>query len=183
VNKAVVRKQILKERREIKYSVWQKNSNSISQLLINSSFFENCNSIHSYVSYDNEVDTHQIISHALSDSKKVYTPKVSSAFELTHHKISDLNSLHKSKQGILEPINSSPIMDENPECILIPGLAFDHIGHRLGYGGGYYDRFLEQCNGLKIGLFFEFQKITSTLPESHDVKLNLVITENKIYEF
>ena len=101
------------------------------------------------------------------------------------HKYYDENiQLHKNKYNIPEPINSKILTDlQKIDMILVPLLAFDKSGNRIGYGGGYYDKFLSQCKGLKVGISFEppIDAIKDVNP--YDIKLDYCITPHKVYFF
>ena len=87
----------------------------------------------------------------------------------------------KSAYGIMEPSGGEEVLPEDLDVILVPLVCFDEDCHRLGHGGGYYDRFLKKTNALKIGIAYEIQKEKDIPLEEHDVCLDMVITEKKIY--
>ena len=183
MNKSILRKKFLDLRAQYSKKQWHENSFLIIKKLFELEIFKESNNIHTYISLKKEVDTHDIISKSLKLKKMVFCPKVVGKNQLTHHQILSLQNLKKSKLSILEPTENSPLMDLQPDCILIPGLSFDNKGYRLGYGGGYYDNFLKSQKGKKIGLFFDFQFTKTVFRENHDIKLDMVITESKIHYF
>lgn len=133
-----------------------------------------------FVSFNNEVDTHEIIKSALKN-KTVVVPKV------VHHEIEpsliiDFDNLVPSGRfNIPEPIEIMKIANKNINMVLVPGIAFDKEGYRLGYGFGFYDKFLKKVpKAIKIGLAFDFQVVGNVPRESHDVPVDLVVTEEKI---
>ena len=90
--------------------------------------------------------------------------------------VSDLNTLSKSKSGVPEPIADEPVGDDETALVLMPGLAFDAAGHRLGYGKGYYDKFLaREPHHPTVALCFDFQMLDSIEHDPHDVPVDLVL--------
>ena len=132
-----------------------------------------------YHSLPDEVDTHSALDQLLAMGKKVLLPKVVSDTEMTIHEYTGQNSLKPSEPyGILEPTTSElSIINCQLSIAIVPGMAFDKQGHRLGRGKGYYDRFLSQIpNIYKIGVCFPFQMLESIPSESTDVVMDEVIT-------
>lgn len=174
----------------------KRSSLSIERLLVYSShIFEtvvkreeyiSADVVLAYVSFSSEVDTHFLIQHALKNGKKVAVPKVFPDSEMKFFYIDSLDELKPGAYGILEPENSREMIYDNNKnyVILLPGVAFDEDKNRLGYGGGYYDRFLEKHPQIfKIMLAYELEKTEEKLPaDSFDVKSDIIITELKTYE-
>ena len=183
MNKSSLRNKYLNLRSQYKHDKWLKHSNLIKVKLFELDIFRSSNNIHTFISFENEVDTHAIVDDSIKCKKNVFCPKVINKNNMTHHQIFSLKNLERSRFSILEPSVDTPKMDIQPDCILVPGLSFDPQGYRLGYGGGYYDNFLKSQKGIKIGLFFEFQFEESIFHENHDIKLDLIITESKTYTF
>lgn len=132
-----------------------------------------------YHSLPDEVDTHSALDQLLAMGKKVLLPKVVSDTEMTIHEYTGQNSLKPSEPyGILEPTTSElSITNCQLSIAIVPGMAFDKQGHRIGRGKGYYDRFLSQIpNIYKIGVCFPFQMLESIPSESTDVVMDEVIT-------
>lgn len=135
-----------------------------------------------YASFRSEVETLDLLARALGRGRRVALPVTQREKGLLRfYWVSDLSSLRAGAYGILEPqaLAENEVKSGELDLVLVPGLAFDLEGRRLGYGAGYYDRTLAGLACLKIGLAFDFQ-ITASLPgESHDVALDLVVTENR----
>lgn len=93
-----------------------------------------------------------------------------------------MDDMEKGAYGILEPKTVRKADENNIDVILVPGLAFDRNGGRMGFGKGYYDRLLESSKAVKIGLCYDFQILEKIPTESHDVPMNFVITEKEILE-
>ena len=135
-----------------------------------------------FVSFNSEVSTHGMIREALK-SKIVVVPKVADN-EIEPSVIIDFDNLVPSgKFGILEPIEAMKIAYKNIDLILVPGIAFDMEGHRIGYGFGYYDKLLAKVpKAVKIGLAFDFQVVDKIPSEAHDVSVDFIVTEERVVE-
>lgn len=136
------------------------------------------------ISKYNELDTSSIINKLKSEQKIIIVPKISNN-ELVHIAINDQTEFSINEYGIKEPNNGNHFIIENLDLIFIPLLAFDLEGHRVGYGKGYYDRFLKLTNksSLKIGLSF-FDPINKIQDiDDNDVKLDYCITPTQIHKF
>lgn len=131
-----------------------------------------------YYSLADEVDTHRFIDELLAEGKTVYLPRVVSAEEMVLCRYTGADSLRQGAYGIMEPIGEPMPADETIDVILVPGMAFDAQGHRLGRGKGYYDRFLgslSQPRPQLIGVCFDFQKVEIVPTEPCDVSVDVVI--------
>jgi 5-formyltetrahydrofolate cyclo-ligase len=103
--------------------------------------------------------------------------------ELIFREVSDFSSLEKGAFGILEPCASGRLFDvEDADILVVPGVAFDLNGHRIGYGKGYYDKTIHRLegHGKLVGLCYDFQLVDEILGESHDVKMDLIITDKRV---
>ena len=132
----------------------------------------------------NELDTSPIINKLKSEQKIIIVPKISNN-ELVHIAINDETKFGLNEYGIKEPNDGNHFIIENLDIIFIPLLAFDLEGHRVGYGKGYYDRFLKLANNstLKIGLSF-FDPINKILDiDDNDVKLDYCVTPKQVHKF
>jgi len=133
-----------------------------------------------YVSKDIEVDTIKLIEKALSDGKQVAVPKcIAGTRNMDFYFITGFDCLEKSTFGVLEPITDicrRTESFENSVCI-VPGMSFDIRGYRLGYGKGYYDRFLSGYNGTKVGLCYS-NCVKWKLPNGkYDETVDILVTE------
>ena len=131
-----------------------------------------------YYSLDDEVDTHDLIDELLADGKTVYLPRVVSDDEMVLCCYTGADSLSKGAFGIMEPVGKPVSTDTHIDAVLVPGMAFDVEGHRLGRGKGYYDRFLSSLSRplpLLIGVCFDFQKVDVVPTEPFDVSVNVVV--------
>jgi 5-formyltetrahydrofolate cyclo-ligase len=142
--------------------------------------------LHTYVSsVDNEVDTLQLIRRRLAQGQGVAVPVVRPGTRILRHAlIEDLGQLQPGRWGLLTPAADHAEWLEDLariDLVVVPGLAFDRRGNRLGLGGGYYDRFLVRVKAPKAGLTYS-QLLLEALPaETHDIPMDIVITEAAVY--
>ena len=129
-----------------------------------------------------EVQTAGLIGQMLRDGKEVYLPVMGKGRSMTAVRLRTVNALHTSRFGVSEPDGNETVEPEKLDLILVPGLAFDKSGGRLGYGAGYYDRFLPRCRGLIAGLAAQCQMAEQVSVQAHDVPMHRVITERAVYE-
>jgi 5-formyltetrahydrofolate cyclo-ligase len=184
-NKKLIRKQILGLRDK------QKNKEELSQKIVEKVFamsdFKQANTVLIYLDIKSEVRTRPHLPHFLATGKIIVVPYVSPrGLELFH--LEDLTELADGTFGVLEPVAElrldlkKKVSPEEIDLALIPGIAFDSEGARLGYGKGYYDKLLCELrlDCLMVGLAFECQ-IHNKLPqEEHDINLDFVLTEDRI---
>jgi len=151
-------------------------SGEICEKLLSLKEIKEANSIGFYLAKPTEVNVDYAIEQ-LINSKKISVPVTN-----THITFADLNSLealHIGKFGIREP-KIKKLIDYTPQVIVIPGVAFGLCKNRIGYGKGFYDSYLKNKKTFKIGIAFDFQ-ITENVPcESHDVQMDLIVTEKRI---
>lgn len=183
MDKKKIRKEILNIRNSLENKIKKKYDEKIYSNFIESDLYKSSNNIFIYVSYGSEVNTIKLIERFLKDKKKVFVPKINfSTREMFAIKIETLDVLVKNKFGILEPkYLDRYIKEEDLDIILMPGAVFDLNGNRIGYGGGYYDRYLKNTDKKnKIALAYSIQ-LTDEIPsENHDIKVDYIITEKNI---
>lgn len=144
---------------------------------------ENKRDILIYINAFTEVNTLNLCKKLLEQNVNVYAPKCMNDNDMIFYKIEKLSDLQKGKYGILEPSENLPIfhLKEKLFC-LVPGLGFDLKGNRIGYGKGYYDKFLSENNLLSVGVCYS-EQITKSIPTTkHDQKLNFIITDKFVKE-
>lgn len=134
-----------------------------------------------YASVRQEVNTSALLREILRSGRELYLPRVAPSRELVAVKLTDPEAMALGAFGIREPSGGEIIEPDRLDLIIVPGLAFDRRGGRLGYGAGYFDRFLSRCAGLVAALAFEFQMVDQIPLEPHDVPVDRVITERAVY--
>ncbi len=162
---------------------------SKSQVIVESlrktAAFQQAQTVLCYISSkDNEVDTHAFITSVIAAGQTVLAPITESHGILKWARIESLDDLAPTRCGILEPKPASRnIVTPPPDAlVIVPGIAFSPDGFRIGYGGGYYDRFLAKHEGISIGLAFELQIVPGFPHEAHDMAVNFVVTEETLYQ-
>ena len=142
--------------------------------VLNTEAYKAADTVYGYLPFNQEVDLTVLLKQAIADGKQIALPKCYGK-EMRFILVRDLASIRKSAFGAPEPIEDGPIACDLQALVILPGLVFDRQGHRIGYGGGYYDRFLEQePNHPTIGLCFDFQLVPQLEPEDHDIPAQTV---------
>lgn len=183
--KEELRCHFLEERQKLSESEVQIKSQLIVDRLLDLSFFKDAEIVHSYVpiTKNNEVDTTRLIEHCLESKKRLVVPKMLADGELKHLEIGSFNDLHENNFGVPEPDHGDEISIECLDLIVVPMVAGDHFKNRIGYGKGYYDRFLDKSSAFTIGLLFDCQLSGKELPvEEFDIPLDTLITESQQIE-
>lgn len=150
-------------------------SEALGVLFAQSEAYKAAKTIYGYLPYNQEVRTVPMLEQALKDGKRVAVPKVYDD-EMKFLYLDDLTKVEKGYAGIPEPIADEPVADDETALVLMPGLAFDPQGHRIGYGGGFYDRFLAaEPNHPTLALCYEFQMLPELHTEEHDIPVDTVL--------
>ena len=175
MDKAALRQQIrLKKRQMTEAKIIQK-SEQLRLLFTATDAYKNAKSIYGYMSYNQEVRTLPILEQALREGKRVAIPKCYGN-EMRFIWMEDLSQTEKSSCGIPEPVSDSPVADDETALVLMPGMAFDAAGHRIGYGGGYYDKFLAaEPDHPTVALCYDFQVLDALETEAFDIPVDLVL--------
>ena len=142
----------------------------------------------SYFSANNEVDLEALTDMRLKKNLLTTFPRVEPNHSMSLIAPKNFKNLSKNKYNISEPLDGDEIYPIDHEIIIIPTVAVDKKGYRLGYGGGYYDRFLKSVTQISsrpllIGLIYDFQFIDASFNELHDIKLDIVFSEQKSKKF
>ena len=133
----------------------------------------------SYVSYRNEVETYLLIEKLLHRKQVLAVPKVSGA-EIKAYRIESMEELEENSRGIREPEKAEEISKTCIDTCIVPGVKFDIKGNRIGYGKGYYDRFLENFQGQKIGPTYQKLMEEKIPSDKWDIAMNKIVTEEKV---
>ena len=138
MDKGKLRAMIRSQKRAMTNEMIAEKSRVLGALFADTEAYQNARSIYGYLPYNQEVRTVPMLEQALRDGKRVAVPKVFGD-EMKFLWLDDLNRVAKGYSGIPEPIDDGPVADDPAALVLMPGLAFDPAGHRIGYGGGFYD--------------------------------------------
>lgn len=142
--------------------------------------YKKAKSVFVFISYKSEVDTRGIIEDILADGKKLLVPLVKGS-EMIAVEVKGIDDLEPNKMGILEPKSGDEVTDV--DLTITPGLAFDKNGFRLGYGGGYYDKFFAKVDTVRMGIGYSDQYVESIVHEDYDKALEYLLTEEGLIEF
>ncbi len=154
-------------------------SADVTDLFLSKDFYKDAEVLYAYLPYNQEIRTEQIIEQALKDGKKVAVPKVFDDGLMEFYEITSLRDVKPGAFGIPEPEGDGPPAVYEKVLMLMPGLAFDEQRSRIGYGGGYYDRYLERNRDreyTKVALAYPFQVFDEIPADPHDEKVDEVIT-------
>jgi 5-formyltetrahydrofolate cyclo-ligase len=167
----------------------QELSKAVSDRLFCMEVYKQCDMVFTYLSFRSEVHTKEIIGQALADGKKVYLPRIKQK-DMNFYEMNDLDSLITSHYGIPEPPEEEKTrfigINENTgyqKLMLLPGLAFDPQGNRIGYGAGYYDKYLskyEENYFYKIALAYDLQVINRIEADVFDIKADAILTPTRL---
>lgn len=162
---------------------YKKLSDEISDRLISSISWKQANTIALTISRGTEVDTNRIILQAWKENKTVVIPKCDpNTKEMVFRSIKSFDQLEKVYFGLLEPkiMETNAVNAEDIDVVIVPGICFDTSGYRIGYGGGFYDRYLMNFKKETISLAFSCQIVDSIPKEAHDLPVDKIIMEHGV---
>ena len=175
MNKKELRNQIKAAKKAMTEDQIDQLSADLCQQFLNTDEYRKAKTVYGYLPYNQEVRTVPILERALQDGKKVAVPKVIED-RMIFVLMDDLSQVDKGYAGIPEPIANGPEAKDPKALVLMPGLAFDPQGHRVGYGGGFYDRFLElEPEHPTVALCYAFQVFPELETQDHDIPVDLVL--------
>ena len=178
-----LRNDMLKKRKHMLQSDIEEKSNIISKKLFDFNEYKNAKTLFLYINFGSEVITKNIIEKAWCDGKKVAVPISLGNRDMYFVEIKDFSNMIRKKIGTLEPNldRSFEIVPDENTLFIVPGSVFDEKCNRWGYGGGYYDTYLEKYNVKNtIGLCYDFQVVKKLNIEPHDKKMKYVLTEKRM---
>ena len=175
MNKKELRACIRAQKRAMTEAQIVEKSNRLGELFLASDAYKNAKTIYGYLPYNQEVRTVAMLEQALRDGKRVAVPKCYGD-EMRFIFMDDLSKVEKGYANIPEPIADEPIADDETALVLMLGLAFDPQGHRIGYGGGFYDKFLaKEPNHPTLALCYDFQMVEHLETEEFDIPVDTVL--------
>ena len=182
LEKKILRKFLINRRKHLSRDYEEKNMSHVHlRPLLNNM---NSDYVGSYIDYNSELSTNALHKYLIEKNFNICLPKIDyQTNEINFFKYSTGTKLIKNKYNILEPEITNEIIF--PKLVLVPLLAFNESGFRLGYGGGFYDKyfsFQEEKEIIKVGLVFSFQNIYEIPIERHDQKLDWILTESYLYK-
>ena len=176
MDKKALRQQIRLRKREMTEGQIVRASVRLGQLLEQSECYRQAKTVYFYLPYNQEVRTKPMIEKAWTQGKRVAVPKVYGE-EMRFIYLTDFSQIAPGSFGIPEPIADGPVAQETDALVLMPGMAFDPQGHRIGYGGGFYDKFLSaEPNHPTVALCYDFQLLDRLDTEEFDIPVDLVLS-------
>ena len=176
--KSELRKQVLHEMRALSQEQKQAIDQALTERLLHHPFYQEAKVIASYLSFPHEFQTQELIEQALRDGKKVLMPKTYPKGRMDFV-VYDPQQLVKTSFGLLEPQGNLEVVDASQiDLIHVPGLAFTTDGYRIGYGGGYYDRYLKYFPGHTLSTVYPCQ-IQDFSPENYDIPVQEVLIDER----
>ena len=180
--KKEIRAQMRKIRREMPPDVIREKNDQIFRRLVATQQYRRAKTVVLYVSKELEVDTRRLIKRAWKDGKRVAAPRcVENTRLMNMHLIRSMDDLQEGAFGILEPNENLPILHDTRDAIcIVPAFCNDFRGYRVGYGGGYYDRYLSSFSEAKIGVNFSDCVRPRLISGRYDVPVDLLVTDRYI---
>lgn len=186
-NKEILRKKWMKKRKKVAKKEGDIKSKIISKKILSLKEIKESKNIMIYVSYRSEVSTNKLIISLLNNNKRIFAPyciKDEKRMEVVEIENPD-QDLEKGAYGIKEPakrIRNNKIDPKNLDIVVVPAVAFSKSGYRVGYGGGYYDRFLERLANktITIGINYEEMLFDKVPKEDHDLAVDMVVTDKRL---
>lgn len=178
MDKRSLRRRIGERKRAMDAAQMEAAGARLAKRLYETEAYRSARSLYAYLSFNQEVRTAPIIRRAWADGKRVAVPKIMGG-RMAFIWLTGFDALAEGWKGIPEPVEDGPVADDETALVLVPGLAFDPDGRRVGYGGGFYDRFLAQePMHPTVALCYGFQLVERLDAEPHDVPVDLVIADH-----
>ena len=175
MDKKELRAAIRAQKRAMTEQEIESKSQRLTELFLATDAYRQAKTIYGYLPYNQEVRTEALLEQALRDGKRVAVPKCYGD-EMRFIYLDDLSKVEKGYCGIPEPVDDEPVGDDPTALVLMPGLAFDEEGHRIGYGGGFYDKFLmQEPEHPTLALCYDFQMLPELHTEEFDIPVDRVI--------
>ena len=175
MDKKALRAAIRQQKRAMTEEQIVSKSEKLGRLLAENELYKNTKTFYGYLPYNQEVRTVPMLEQALRDGKRVAVPKCYGE-EMKFIYMDDLSQVAPGYAGIPEPIADGPVADDLTALVLMPGMAFDPQGHRIGYGGGFYDKFLAaEPNHPTLALCYDFQMLPHLETEEFDIPVDCVL--------
>ena len=179
-SKKDIRKRVLIDRNQLSEKDWAEKSERIYEKVTTNPFFLHAKEIYCYIDFRKEVGTKKIIKAAWELGKKVAVPKIIGDY-MEFYYIESFKELMPGNWGILEPENQNKALGSNV-LVIMPGAVFDKKRHRIGYGKGYYDKYLvEHLDYQTMALAFELQMLENIPADAHDICPQIIVTEEQTY--
>lgn len=180
MEKQELRKRILKARTAMDQNDLCALSALINEKLLSLESIKNAACIMAFYSYKNEPDLKEFMYACMDMGKIVALPYIAGKGEMIAVRYERDSVMKSNVYGIPEPVLMNESEDEEPDVVIVPGIAFDGEFHRIGFGEGYYDRYLASVNAYKIGVCFDYQVVDRIACAPHDVPMDMIVTEKRV---
>lgn len=175
MDKKELRRQIKEKKRQMTPQQITRASALLCEMLAATVQYCQAKTVYGYLPYNQEVRTIPLLERALREGKRVAVPKIYGD-EMKFIYLDDLAQVEKNSYGIPEPVLDGPVADDTTALVLMPGLAFTKAGDRMGYGGGFYDKFLScEPDHPTVALCYEFQIVDRIPTDDYDIPVDLVL--------
>lgn len=175
MDKKELRRQIREQKRAMTEEQIVSASSRLGELFLNCPQYKQAQTIYGYLPYNQEVRTVPMLEQAMKDGKRVAVPKCYGD-EMRFIYMDDLSKVEKGYANIPEPIADEPVADDKTALVLMPGMAFTKDGKRMGYGGGFYDKFLAaEPEHPTVALCYAFQMVEDLPTEDYDIPVDCVL--------
>lgn len=178
--KAALRKTLKEKLRELPEPELERSDAEITARVLESKLYRDAERVFLYYSQDREVSTRELLQDAVSQGKTVALPVAQKNGEMNFFRYTGI--LRRGMYGIMEPISGEILVPAPGDILFIPALCYDRKGYRLGHGGGYYDRYLLQKEGISIGLCRDMMWVEKLPVAWHDIPVEYVFTERGIFQ-
>ena len=173
MDKKLLRSQMRSMKKALSEAQICRASEKLTQAMKSHPLYQNAQSIYGYLSYNEEVRTEPLLRQAQAEGKRIAVPKI--VGDVMEFHWLDWDHVEIGYKGIPEPTDGH-VADDPTALVLMPGLAFDRHGHRIGYGGGFYDRFLEKEAHPTLALCYDFQLLDFLQTEEFDIPVDVVLS-------
>ncbi len=179
-NKAHLRRGVLVHRESLSAEAVAKIGEALAQRLWSLPVWRQARLPAMYCSMGGEISTRRILEELFREKRAVALPRIEGS-DLRLHRVTSMAQLAPGRFGITEPLADTPAVSESePDLLLVPGVAFDRRGHRVGYGKGFYDRLLQHTNAPVIALAYGFQLVHHVPEEPHDHPVDYILTPDEL---
>ncbi|EUJ30850.1 5-formyltetrahydrofolate cyclo-ligase [Listeria cornellensis] len=180
--KAMLREQILAQLNKMDKATYEQRSQAIAEQLFQEAIWQNATTIGITIARFPEIATQAIIKRAWQDGKIVSIPETHNKTKTMQFRVyEDGDELCKKALGLYEPLESAPVLPKTKiDLLIVPGVLFRTDGYRIGFGGGFYDRYLEDYQGGTLSLCYPEQITTAFKPEPHDLPVQKLVIENNL---
>lgn len=176
MNKKALRSRIRMQKQAMSPEEIVLRSRHLCAMVQETDAYQQSKTIYGYLPFNQEVDLSPLLETALAEGKQVALPKCCGK-DMRFVLVAGLTQVRRTPFGVPEPVADSPIASDKTGLVIVPGLLFDRRGYRIGYGGGYYDRFLgQEPDHPTIGLCYDFQLTDRLEPDAHDIPVDLVFS-------